>query len=400
MNGERRPGEEGSAAEVFWTFLKLGLTSFGGPVAHLGYFREEIVKRRRWVDEEGFAGYIALAQLLPGPASSQVGLALGLHRAGWWGGLAAFAGFTLPSALIMLAAAYAYRLGEGFDGGWLQGLKLVAVVVVAEAVRQMAKQLCPDRRSKALALLGALLALSLGGFLGQLSAIALGAGLGWLLLKRASEERAPALAAGRFRPSAAFSRGLLITALALLLLAFLASLFPLARPLEVAGGFYRAGALVFGGGHVVLPLLEEVVVGPAFLDHDAFLAGYGAAQALPGPLFSLSVYLGFLAGEGSLLTAVIALACIFLPGFLLVCAFASRWQGLLVKPGFAGVFAGVNAAVVGLLLAALYSPVAVSALTSPQAAALALLGWGLLALARLPILAVVLTLPVLGQLFL
>ncbi|WP_455373268.1 chromate efflux transporter [Limibacillus halophilus] len=390
----------GSATEVFWAFLKLGMTSFGGPVAHLGYFRAEIVERRRWIDESGFAGYVALAQLLPGPASSQVGLALGLHRAGWWGGLAAFAGFTLPSALIMLIAAYAYERGQGFEGGWLHGLKLVAVVVVAEAVRQMARQLCPDRATKALAVLGALLALVLGGFLGQLGAIAVGALLGGLLLKQQQRTDASPLAAGCFQPSSATSRWLLVCAVGLLLVAVLASFLPLPRLLEVAGGFYRAGSLVFGGGHVVLPLLEEVVVRPGFLDHNAFLAGYGAAQALPGPLFSLSAYLGFLAGEGSLLAALVALGCIFLPGFLLVCAFSSRWQSLLAKPGLAGVFAGVNAAVVGLLLAALYTPVATSALTSPGAGALALLGWALLALARAPVLAVVLLLPVLGQAFL
>jgi chromate transporter len=274
------------------------------------------------------------------------------------------------------------------------------VVVVAEAVRQMARQLCPDRATKALAVLGALLALVLGGFLGQLGAIAVGALLGGLLLKQQQRTDASPLAAGCFQPSSATSRWLLVCAVGLLLVAVLASFLPLPRLLEVAGGFYRAGALVFGGGHVVLPLLEEVVVRPGFLDHNAFLAGYGAAQALPGPLFSLSAYLGFLAGEGSLLAALVALGCIFLPGFLLVCAFSSRWQSLLAKPGLAGVFAGVNAAVVGLLLAALYTPVATSALTSPGAGALALLGWALLALARAPVLAVVLLLPVLGQAFL
>ncbi|MEJ2015005.1 MAG: chromate efflux transporter [Limibacillus sp.] len=399
MAGQGQRSEEGTAGEVFQAFLKLGLTSFGGPVAHIGYFRADIVAKRRWLSEEAFAGYVALAQLLPGPASSQVGLALGLHRAGWLGGLAAFAGFTLPSALLMLLAAILFQSGLAVDGGWLQGLKLVAVVVVAEAVRQMARQLCPEQRHKVLAVLGAVLALSLGGFAGQISAILSGAILGRLLLHRPNESPLRE-EAGAFAPGAGLSKLLLGSAAALLALSLLASLVALPEILELAAGFYRAGALVFGGGHVVLPLLEEVVVAPGLMDHDSFLAGYGAAQALPGPLFSLSVYLGFLAGGQGVWGALVAILAIFLPGFLLVTALSSRLQSVLTLPGMAGVFAGINAAVVGLLLAALYTPVATSALTGPAEAAIALVGWGLLALGRAPILAIVLLLPALAQIFL
>lgn len=390
---------EGSAGEVLRVFAKLGVTSFGGPVAHLGYFRAEIVTKRRWLSEEAFAGYVALSQLMPGPASSQVGFMLGLHRAGWLGGLAAFAAFTLPSVLIMLAVALAFGGGALPEGGWLQGLKLVAVVVVAQAVVQMARQLCPERPHKILALGGAVLALAFGGFAGQVSAIVLG-GLAGAALFRDRQDLRVEPESGRYRPGSRTRRLLVLVALGLLLLSLLAALVSLPTMIELAAGFYRAGALVFGGGHVVLPLLEEVVVGPGLMDRDAFLAGYGAAQALPGPLFSLSAYLGFLSGEAGLAGALIAVGAVFLPGFLLVAAFASRLHEVKALPGMTGVFAGINAAVVGLLLAALYDPVSTSALTGPAAAAIALVGWGLLSLLRLPILAVVLILPVLAQIFL
>ena len=248
-------------------------------------------------------------------------------------------------------------------------------------------------------MLGAVLALSLGGFAGQISAILSGAILGRLLLHRPNESPLRE-ESGAFAPGAGLSKLLLGSAVALLALSLLASLVALPEILELAAGFYRAGALVFGGGHVVLPLLEEVVVAPGLMDHDSFLAGYGAAQALPGPLFSLSVYLGFLAGGQGVWGALVAILAIFLPGFLLVTALSSRLQSVLTLPGMAGVFAGINAAVVGLLLAALYTPVATSALTGPAEAAIALVGWGLLALGRAPILAIVLLLPVLAQIFL
>lgn len=357
---EAEQAKSGGAGEVFAAFAKLGVTAFGGPVAHLGYFRSEFVERRGWLDDRTYGEYVALAQFLPGPASSQVGMALGAHRAGWLGGLAAWTAFTLPSALLMIAFAYGVvALGDLSAAGWLPGLKLVAVAVVIQALWQMANALCPDRPRAALALGSAALALLApllvgSAVLGQVGAILLGGLIGAVAFRR----EAPAadyggLAVGRT------TGALLLAAFFVLLLLVPPLTAALADgPLAVFDSFYRAGALVFGGGHVVLPLLQAETVPTGWVERDIFLAGYGAAQALPGPLFTFAAYLGA-AKEGApsgLLGGLVALAAVFLPGALLIFGVLPFWQSLRRKPAMAGAVTGANAAVVGILLAALYDP--------------------------------------------
>ncbi|RPE81902.1 chromate transporter [Vulcaniibacterium tengchongense] len=344
------------AAEVFRAFLRLGLTSFGGPIAHLGYFREAFVVRRGWLDEARFAQLLAVCQFLPGPASSQMGFAIGLLRAGWGGALAAFAGFTLPSALLMLAfAGSVSRLERGVGAAALHGLKLVAVVVVAQGVAGMARRMTPDLRRAAIAAAAAGSVLGLGTAWAQLAAIALGAALGALLCRRA-----PAPADAGF--AVPYGHGLAYALLAAALLGLLVALSvppaPQATPAALAAAFYRAGALVFGGGHVVLPLLEQSLVDPGWLDAGTFLAGYGAAQAMPGPMFTIATFLGAQTPTGLPAPAGAALAtlALFLPGFLLLLAALPLWGALVRLPRAAALLAGVNAAVVGLLAAALYDP--------------------------------------------
>ncbi len=365
-------------------FLRLGLTSFGGPVAHLGYFRTEFVLRRAWLSEEAYADLVALCQFLPGPASSQVGMALGTLRAGPWGALAAWLGFTLPSAaLLVLFALGVGRLGALGDPGWLRGLKLVAVAVVAQAVLGMARHLTPDRGRAALALASAVAALLLPGNLAQVAVIAVSGGVGWRWLRTSApltDEASPPLG----------SRRVALSLLALFLLLLLA--LPLLRAtlggpvLALADSFYRSGALVFGGGHVVLPLLEREVVPPGWVSHDAFLAGYGAAQAVPGPLFTFSAYLGALArvGLNPVVGAVVALVAVFLPAYLLVAGALPFWHDLRRRPAVRAALAGVNAGVVGLLLAALYTPVFTGAVASARDFALVLAAFALLEHARWP----------------
>ncbi len=358
----------GSAGEVFWTFLRLGLTAFGGPVAHLGYFREEFVARRRWMDERTYADLVALCQLLPGPASSQAGIAIGLSRAGLPGGVAAWAGFTLPSAIALTVFALLLRgLGVSRDAGWLHGLKIVAVAVVAQAVWSMGRNLCPDAPRASLAVLAAVAVLLFPGAGVQLAVIAAGAVAGafWLRLP-ASIPESP-LAGGVSRRTAIGAW--------LLFFLLLGGLPILARAtgsnsLAVFDAFYRAGALVFGGGHVVLPLLQAEVVSPGWIGNSEFLAGYGAAQAVPGPLFTFAAYLGaVLGGVGGAAWCTVA---IFLPAFLLVLGALPFWEGLRGHPHARSALAGVNAAVVGVLLAALYHPVFTSAVRAPSDLALAL----------------------------
>jgi chromate transporter len=347
----------GSALEVLRVFLRLGLTSFGGPIAHLGYFREELVVRRRWLEESAFADLVALCQFLPGPASSQVGFALGLKRAGWRGALAAWAGFTLPSALAMLLVAKGAVAFGGLHGQALaHGLKLVAVAVVAQAVWGMARSLCPDRPRAAIGV--AALVLVLAGYSSghQLAAILAGGLLGLAFC------RDPAGAPATTPAPAVAHRGawLALAAFALLLAVSLlpASALAASPPLALFAAFYRSGALVFGGGHVVLPLLRDAVVVPGWVGDDAFLAGYGAAQAVPGPLFTFAAYLGALAspapGVGG---AAIGLAGIFLPGLLVLVAALPAWERLRHLGWAQAALRGVNAAVVGLLAAVLYDPV-------------------------------------------
>ncbi len=374
----------GTVAEVFLVFLRLGLTSFGGPIAHLGYFREAFVARRHWLDDRAYADLVALCQFLPGPASSQVGIAIGLGRAGLGGALAAWLAFTLPSALLLAAFGYGVAgLQGGMPDGVLQGLKVVAVAVVAQALWGMARSLCPDAARAGFGIVAAIVLLLLPLPAIQLAVLAV-AGIAGLLLLPASPE--PADSAFRVP----VGRKLAVCALALfaLLLAGLplATLASDAHWLALADSFYRSGALVFGGGHVVLPLLEAEVVPTGWVSRDDFLAGYGAAQAVPGPLFTFAAYLGAVGGPApsGWAGALLCLVAIFLPAFLLVIGALPFWAALRHSAAARKILAGVNAAVVGLLLAALYDPVWTAAIGGPQDAALALAAFGLLAVAKLP----------------
>lgn len=382
---------QGTPAEVLLAFLKLGLTCFGGPVAHIGYFRQEFVGRRRWLDETSFADLVALSQFLPGPASSQVVFSLGLLRGGWLGGLAASAGFTLPSALAMLVFAYvAADLNGPLGVAFLHGLKLVAVAIVSQAVWGMAVTLCPDRTRAGIALLALALVTAAGGSVGQIAAIVLGGCAGALLCKGA-----PAAAGGQV-PSIPVSRTVGVLFIAAFTVLLVVPPLLLAGPvrsqsLALFEAFYRSGALVFGGGHVVLPLLRDAVVAPGWVSPDAFLAGYGAAQSVPGPLFTFAAYLGAVVGPSpnGIVGSVIALVAIFLPGLLLVAGVLPFWDAFRRRPAAQAAMRGTNAAVVGILAAALYNPVWTSAVTGPRDFAIAAVGFVLLVVWKLPPLAVV-----------
>ncbi|CEA06362.1 chromate transporter [Pseudomonas saudimassiliensis] len=382
---------------VFLIFLRLGLTSFGGPVAHLGYFRDEFVVRRRWLSERSYADLVALCQFLPGPASSQVGLALGLSRAGYRGAFAAWAGFTLPSALILILFATSLAFQGSLHAGVLQGLKVVAVAVVAQAVWGMARTLCPDRLRVTLMAASAVLVLLLP-FIWSQPLVLLGAGLlGVLLIKPTTEEQQDDLPVRVSRRAGSLALGLFLVLLVGLPL--LASLFP-SQLLSIVDSFYRVGALVFGGGHVMLPLLEAETVQAGLLDIDTFLAGYGATQAIPGPLFTFAAFLGTAINTGlpSWLTGLVCLAAIFLPSFLLVVGALPFWAQLRHSPRTQAALAGINAAVVGLLLAALYQPVWSSAIKSSQDFALGLAALIALVFWKLPPWLVVLATAALGWL--
>ncbi|WP_236899142.1 chromate efflux transporter [Devosia sp. SL43] len=372
------------AGEVFRAFLKLGLTSFGGPIAHLGYFRDELVVRRKWIDEAGYADLVALCQFLPGPASSQVGFALGLLRAGPVGALAAWTAFTLPSALILVLFAYgAAWFGGAIGLGLLHGLKIVAVAVVAQAVWGMARNLAPDRERASISVAALLLVILLAGAIGQVAALILG-GLAGLWLCRG----APVATAGHLTFPVSKRAGLIALALFVLLLALLPVLAATTASQGVAlfDSFYRAGSLVFGGGHVVLPLLEAEVVRPGWVSTDAFLAGYGATQAMPGPLFTFAAYLGAVMGPApdGIAGAIICLIAVFLPGFLLLVGALPFWDAFRARPVAQAAMRGANAAVVGILGAALYNPVWTSAILGPYDFALALTGFVLLTVWKAP----------------
>lgn len=368
---------------VFLIFLRLGLTCFGGPVAHLGYFRAEFVERRAWLSERSYADLVALCQFLPGPASSQVGMALGLSRCGYRGALAAWLGFTLPSAVALILFALWLSAGSSLPAGALHGLKVVAVAVVAQAVWGMARTLCPDWPRRLLALLAAACTLLLATAWAQLLVIVAAAVLGLALLHGRQEpahEPLPITVAPR--------AGMLWLALLFLLLIGLplaAHAWPDLTGLAQFDAFYRSGALVFGGGHVVLPLLQAAVVAPGWVDRDAFLAGYGVAQAVPGPLFSFAAFLGAAMrhGPSGWAGGLLCLVAIFLPAFLLVAGALPFWERLRRNARMRGALAGINAAVVGLLLAALYDPVWTSAIFGPRDLLLAALA--LFALMRLRI---------------
>jgi chromate transporter len=358
-------------AEIFAAFLKLGLTSFGGPIAHLGYFRAEFVARRRWLSDGDYADLVALCQFLPGPASSQVGFAIGLMRGGWLGALAAFVAFTLPSALMLAGFALALPMWQGpLTLGVVQGLKIVAVAIVAQAVWGMAQSLCPDRTRAGIAL-GAVTWLAfVPGVWGMLGAIALGAIAGSALIRPEIATPDGSSLTMPIRPRqarmAAVTLGLLLLGLPLL-----AHLAPVVAMLDA---YFRAGALVFGGGHVVLPLLEAETVARGWLTPEAFLTGYGAAQAVPGPLFTFAAYLGAVqsAGPNGILGSGLALLAVFAPGFLVLIAVLPYWHRLRARTGAQAMMRGANAAVVGVLAAALYDPVFSSAITDSQGFALAL----------------------------
>ncbi len=388
----------GRLAEVGRTFLTLGLTSFGGPIAHLGYFRAECVERRRWLPEEEFADLVALCQFLPGPASSQVVFGLGLKRAGLAGALVASFCFLLPSAALMLAFAYGVAsLGELHGAGWVHGLKLAAVAVVAQAVWAMGVKLCPDRPRVTLALGAAAVALVVPGAWSQLAVIAAGAVLGWGLYRRLPAPPNP-------EPPAP-ARGHVFAVIAL---GVFALLLVVPRLLADATGdpwlarfdaFYRPGALVFGGGHVVLPLLREAVVPRGWISDDAFLAGYGAAQAVPGPLFSFAAYLGAVieGGPGAWKGGLWCLFAVFLPSWLLIGGALPFWHQLRARKWMQAALKGANAAVVGILLAALYSPVLTGAVRGPRDVAAAVTAYALLDVWKVPPWVVVLLAAAVGQ---
>jgi chromate transporter len=355
----------GSAGEVLLVFLRLGLTSFGGPVAHLGYFHAEFVERRRWLAEDTYADLVALCQFLPGPASSQVGIAIGLLRAGYAGALAAWSGFTLPSAIALVLFAYGIgALGSTAGAGWLHGLKIAAVAVVAQAVLGMMRSLAPDRERASLAVAAAVLVIAVPSAWAQIVAIVIGGLVGVTLLRAPPSTDSAILPLTVSRTAGAAC--LVVFTVLLGLLPILATTFP-NHTLALVDAFYRAGSLVFGGGHVVLPLLQASVVPPGWVGNDTFLAGYGAAQAVPGPLFTFSAYLGAAAGPppNGWLGGAICLLAVFLPSFLLVIGALPFWDAFRRRPQAQATLRGINAAVVGLLIAALYQPVWISGIARP-----------------------------------
>ncbi len=378
----------GTVREVFMTFLKLGLTSFGGPIAHLGYFRHELVERRKWTGDNQFAQLLALCQFLPGPASSQLGFSMGLLRAGWGGALAAFIAFTLPSAIMLFGFAVLLPQITGTIGNAaIHGLKLVALAVVAHGLLGMTKQLCPDPPRMTIAAVAAMVILLSGQAWIQILVVVLGAVAGLALCRDVQP-----VPGGGLNLKYGSRLGYTLLILFILLL--------IGLPLAARGGnhlfavteaFYRAGSLVFGGGHVVLPLLEETVVKPGWISPDDFLAGYGAAQAVPGPMFTFAAYLGARLPDVGIITgASVTLIAIFLPGFLLLSGILPLWSAIAGHPTAARAIAGVNAAVVGLLGAALYNPVWVSVVHGPMDLAIAVAGFTLLAAWRVSAIFVVL----------
>lgn len=388
--------EQGTSAEVFGAFLKLGLTSFGGPIAHLGYFRSEFVERRGWLNDRNYSDLVALCQFLPGPTSSQVGMALGLRRAGWLGLFAAWVGFTLPSAFALILFALGLARFQGVaESGWIHGLKIVAVAIVAQAVWGMARSLCPDRPRAALAILAALLTLILPSAHGQIIAIVTAGLIGrWAL----TVEESPRGQTARYPVTHTMGVAALLLFFALLIglpLWMMATGSSVAMLLD---GVYRSGALVFGGGHVVLPLLQAAVVPSGVVSEANFLAGYGATQAVPGPLFTFAAYLGAMA-EGPLsgwVGGAVLLGVIFLPAFLVLVAALPLWERLRHHTGVPAAMAGINASVVGILLSALYDPVWTSAIHDKADFGLALAALGLLTVGRVPPVFVVLLAAIAG----
>lgn len=381
---ETKDDGERSVATVFLTFLRLGLTSFGGPVAHIGYFHNEFVDRRKWLDERAFADLVALCQFLPGPASSQVGIGVGLSRAGLPGALAAWIAFTMPSAIALIMFGYGVlAFGDAVESGALHGLKVVAVAVVAQAVWTMAKSLCPDAKRATLAVAAAIGVLAIPSPFAQMGAILIGGLYGWVALRAD-------IVTDHVDLGVRISKVVAITALFLFFtgligLPVLASLYP-SQIMALVDSFYRSGSLVFGGGHVVLPLIQSEVVPPGWVSKDAFLAGYGATQALPGPLFTFAAYLGtVMAGApNGIVGGMVCLLAIFASSFLLVIGAIPFWDALRRVTAIRNALMGVNAAVVGLLLAALYDPVWNSAILSAADFGLAMAAFTLLVFWKTP----------------
>jgi chromate transporter len=386
--------------EVFFIFLRLGLTSFGGPIAHLSYFHGEFVLRRKWFDESHYADLVALCQFLPGPASSQVGIAIGLSRAGVLGAIAAWTGFTLPSALLLIAFAFGIAsFGDDISRGWLHGLKVVAVAIVAQALWGMGAKLCPERKRATIAVLAALAAIIFPFALGQVGIIIAGGLAGWAFLKEATSlPREPIRTPLPRRVGAA----ILVGFFALLVVLPISASHSGSQGLKLFDSFFRAGSLVFGGGHVVLPLLKAEVVNPGWVSSDAFMAGYGAAQAIPGPLFTFSAYLGAVSRipPAGLLGAFICLIAAFLPSFLLILGVLPFWERLRRVETMRFAMQGINAAVVGLLLSAFYNPVWTSAILSPKDFGVAAVCFLLLVFWKAPSLSVVIFSAVTGGLWL
>jgi chromate transporter len=372
----------GRPVEVFVTFLKLGLTSFGGPIAHIGYFRKELLERRQWVSESQFSQLLAICQFLPGPASSQLGFSIGLTRAGWLGALAAFIGFTLPSALLLISFASLLPFLSGPIGeAAIHGLKIVAFAVVADAVLGMSKKLCPDSQRATIAILSATVLLVFDNAWVQLLVVMAG-GLAGIYLCRANVTQVTSQIPIHYGTKLGSILLLLFFGLLVGLPLFSSSS---ASLLSIAEAFYRAGALVFGGGHVVLPLLEDSVVSSGWISSETFLAGYGASQAIPGPMFAFSAYLGAVTptGYNPWFGAAIALLFIFIPGLLLVAGVLPFWRAISDHAAVANAVAGVNASVVGLLAAALYDPIFTSAIQNTLDLAIGLIAFALLSIWRL-----------------
>ena len=381
---ETKDDGERSVATVFLTFLRLGLTSFGGPVAHIGYFHNEFVDRRKWLDERAFADLVALCQFLPGPASSQVGIGIGLSRAGLPGALAAWVAFTLPSAIALIMFGYGVlAFGDAVESGALNGLKVVAVAVVAQAVWTMAKSLCPDAKRATLAAAAAIGVLAIPSPFAQVGAIVIGGLYGWAALRAD-------IVTDHIDLGVRISKFVAITALFLFFagligLPVLSSLYP-SQTMALVDSFYRSGSLVFGGGHIVLPLIQSEVVPPGWVSKDAFLAGYGATQAVPGPLFTFAAYLGTVmtGAPNGIVGGIICLLAIFASSFLLVIGAMPFWDALRRITAIRNALMGVNAAVVGLLLAALYDPVWTSAILSAADFGLAMAAFTLLVFWKTP----------------
>lgn len=369
--------------EVLAVFARLGLTSFGGPVAHLGYYRSELVERRRWIDDQTYADIVALCQFLPGPASSQTAIALGVVRAGLLGGMAAWIGFTLPSAVLMILAAYGVASFGGAEVEWLHGLTIVAVAIVAQAVWGMARTLCPDRARATIAIVAAVAVLLWASGIAQVLVIASAGLIGWRFLRT---NVSPVTTAWRVPISRWFAVGCWLAFFGLLLgLPFARQIIP-SHALALFDSFYRSGALVFGGGHVVLPLIQAEVVPPGWVTNAQFITGYGLAQAMPGPLFTFAAYVGTIEQPvpNGWLGGLIALVGIFLPAWLLILGSMPFWDWLRARADAQGALRGVNAAVVGILGAALYTPIWTSAIRQPVDLALALVCFGLLVFWKLP----------------